>query len=240
MNLTTFNRSIIKGAEICNELGLDPAVVCPTTLKVNSEFNKVALLHNATHESIFFEGLNRRYYNFILKDFSYFQFSYTEITQDPNLVDKYDIRFAYYPNPANSYDRKPESTLDQLHIFSEFYLNGDWEFEEYSQALSELQVNIRAPIIRYDMSESQFKKVNHPKAHFHIGINNSSRMATNRIFTPELFTMFILNLFYRNEWENLSGEDFSLECRMELLKNNCENLNEQHFCGVQDGIINII
>ncbi|ELI6426909.1 DUF2290 domain-containing protein [Vibrio harveyi] len=241
MNLTNFNASITRSAALCKELGLNPTVIAPTSLKVNDKFNQVALSSAATHESIYFAGLDNSHYNFILSDYSYFQFSYVQIFNNEDLEDKFEIRLAFYPNPINSADEVlPESTTNQLLAFNEMFLDDDWTFEEYSQALCELQVNVTVPIIRYDMSEEQFKRINHPKAHMHIGVNNTSRIATQKIFTPELFTAFILSNFYRDQWEAISGDTFELEKNYQRVKSSCSSLSSTHFCSLQNSIINIV
>ncbi|OEE76718.1 DUF2290 domain-containing protein [Vibrio genomosp. F6] len=241
MNLANFNSSISRSAALCAELGISPTVITPTSLKVNDKFNHVALSSTATHESIYFAGLDYSHYNFILSDYSYFQFSYVQIFNNDLLEDKFELRLAFYPNPINTADDGlPESTVNQLLAFNEMFLDDDWTFEEYSQALCELQVNVTVPIIRYDMSEDQFQRINHPKAHMHIGVNNTSRIATEKIFTPELFTAFILSNFYRDQWESVSGDSFQLEQSYQRIKNNCSSLSSTHYCGLQSSIINIV
>lgn len=241
MNQATFNSSIVRSVELCQRLRLEPIVIAPTSLGVNDAFNAVALSATASHESIYFSGLENRQYNFILADYSYFQFSIIPIYNKPELEDKFELRMAYYPNPMNSTDDlMPESPTNQLMFFNQLYLEEEWTFEEYSQALCEMQANVTVPIIRYDMSEDQFKRVNHPKAHIHIGISNSSRIATNRIFTPELFTAFVLNNFYREYWEESSGNSFDMERFYSTKKNECSVLSEGHYCNIQSSILNIV
>ncbi|MCG9665816.1 DUF2290 domain-containing protein [Vibrio mediterranei] len=240
MNESAFNSSIVKSAQLCARIGLEPVVTCPSSLKVCDAFNAVALSATATHESIYFSGLENKQYNFLLPDYSYFQFSYTPILSKPHLEHCFELRMAYYPNPINSNDElMPESPDNQLMVYNQLFMENEWSFEEYSQALCELKANVTVPIIRYDMSEDQYRRLNHPKAHIHLGVNNSSRLATNKIFTPELFTVFVLSNFHRAYWEACSGSDFEMEQFYAESKNNCPNVSDDHFCDLQSRLLNI-
>lgn len=245
MNQRDFDKGIIRAMEICKTLGLDPQMVTPVSLKVNKEFNKVALVEGTTHEDIYFSGLNEGYYNFILNDFSYFHFSFQDVIAKPGkplLSYPFEIRMAFYPNPMNasSYTSSPESPTDLLQTYHQYYINDEWSFEEYTQALCELRANITTPMLRYDLSEEQHKRVNHPIAHLHLGVNNSSRIATDRIFTPELFTNFVLSNFYRVQWELFSGSDFKLDIAYNRTKIGCIKINKNFYCDVQCGVLNIV
>lgn len=240
-----FDSGIVRAMAICTKLGLEPKMVSPVSLKVSKGFNKIALMGGATHEEIYFAGLNEGYYNFILSDFSYFQFSYRELKPDPKkpkLSYPYELRMAFYPNPMNSstYTDEPDSPTDLLQTYHQYYLEDEWSFEEYTQALCELRANISTPILRYDLSEPQHKRVNHPISHLHLGVNNSSRIATNKVFTPELFTTFVLSNFYRTNWELLSGSEFKLDQEYKRAKTNCTTIKSDFYCDVQRGALNII
>lgn len=69
-----FDSGIVRAMAICTKLGLEPKMVCPVSLNVSKGFNKIALMGDATHEDIYFAGLNEGYYNFILSDFRIFSF----------------------------------------------------------------------------------------------------------------------------------------------------------------------
>ncbi|WP_370883884.1 DUF2290 domain-containing protein [Enterobacter cloacae complex sp. 2015409] len=245
MNIKNFNNGITRSMAICTTLNLEPKMVFPVSLKVNQRFNNVALRDGATHEDIYFSGLNEGYYNFILNDFSYFHFSFQEVQHtigNPKLVYPYEIRMAFYPNPMNSstYTDTPDSPTDLLQTYHKYFIDDEWSFEEYTQALCELKANISTPILRYDLSEDQHKRINHPIAHLHLGVNNSSRIATNKIFTPELFTTFVLSNFYREKWEILSGSDLKMDIQYQRTKNSCITIKSDFYCDLQRGALNIV
>lgn len=245
MEQKNFDSGIVRAMEICTRLNLEPRMVAPVSLKVNKNFNNVALMSGATHEEIFFAGLNEGYYNFILNDFSYFHFSFREVKSQPGkpqLSYPYEIRMAFYPNPMNTstYTDSPDSPTDLLQTYHQYYLEDEWSFEEYTQALCELRSNITTPILRYDLSEDQHKRITHPIAHLHLGVNNSSRIATNKVFTPELFTTFVLSNFYRVQWELTSGSDLKLDIEYLRTKSNCKNITSDFYCDIQSGALNIV
>jgi hypothetical protein len=245
MKQQNFDRGIVRAMGICIKLGLEPKMLCPISLKVNKNFNKVALVSGSTHEEIYFAGLDEGYYNVILNDFSYFQFSFRELKPEPGkpkLSYPYDIRMAFYPNPMNAdtYSDTPDSPTDLLQTYHQYYIDDEWTFEEYTQALCELRANITTPILRYDLSEEQHKRINHPIAHLHLGVNNSSRIATNKVFTPELFTTFVLSNFYREKWELLSGSDLTLDLDYKRAKSNCATIKSDFYCDVQRGALNFV
>lgn len=235
MRLTDFNKSISAAAQFLDKLKMVREVSNPTSLPVNKDFNFTSFSDSATHESIFFCGLELSHYNFILIDYSYFQLS---ISKEGDLA---ECRLAFYPNPMSDYDgKKPESPISEIQFYEQMFNEGTIDYEELSQALSEIQVNVTTPIIRYDLSHSQFDRIVHPVAHFHLGLHNSSRIATNKIISPEYFVMFIIRTFYFNHWQSNNCEEFSLETNFHKLKDQLTCIECQKYCELQQGMFNLI
>lgn len=232
MTQNEFNRSIVRGYQFLNDVGLAKECIVPTSLPINKSFNLVALGDDCTHESTFFCGLTNNYYNFSINDYSYFHFS---LTKDGNEL---ECRMAFYPNPLSEMDENMTSPQESIIVYQELFANGDINFEELSQALSEVSPKISTPIIRYDVSYKQWKRVLHPVAHIHLGINNPSRIATDKIFTPEFFTMFVIRTFYSQYWSSNQENDFALDLQFNSLKGRLGKVQEHKFCAIEKGSLN--
>lgn len=230
---SNFNQSIVKAYSFLHRLELIKEIINPTSLPISKEFNYTAFSEQCTHQDIFFKGLELSHYNFILVDYSFFQLTLNKEGEHS------ECRLAYFPNPMSG-SGKPESPISELSFYEELFLDGDIDFEQLSQALCEIQINISSPIIRYDLSYSQFSKLSHPAAHFHLGVNNSSRIATNKVFTPEYFAMFIARTFYFSEWQKSNCEQFSLELEFSNLKRQLSTISDENFCNVQKGLLNLV
>lgn len=73
--------------------------------------------------------------------------------------------------------------------------------------MSEAMPLIKKIPIRYDLSCKQYVRIYHPTAHFHFGMAENSRIATDKIFTPP-FTIFIINMYYINDIKSNSNRHF--------------------------------
>src|SRR6266436_2332379 len=59
-------------------------------LEINEEFRDLILSNETDFTQIYLAGLNLSHYNFLIADYSYFQFS---------CLGRDRVRYAYYPNP---------------------------------------------------------------------------------------------------------------------------------------------
>lgn len=237
LDIKSFNKSIISAHKFCSELGLLNFVQKSTSLHIEPLFNDVALMPDASHESIFFAGLEHQYYNFLLKDYSFFQFSLTNDSP-------YESRLCYIPNPQNNmlvtnFDDTSPDSRSSIGVYNQMFKEGDIDFEEYSQAISEIESKVSTPIIRVDTSESQYTPVDHPYCHMHMGINNQSRLSLDRYMSPSLFTMFILRTFYYDAWSERNCDERSLEKRLISEKNALDVFEPELFCNLQRNLINL-
>lgn len=234
MNKGSFNRSIADAYKFLKNMGLARACLNTNSLPVSDEFNRASLKGTPSHDDLFFKGLELRHYNFLMSDYSFLQFSLT--SEGP----EEELRLAYYANPmSDNSDNQPTNPHEDIVELEEMFTQGDIDFEEFTQALSENTVNISSPIIRYDVSFNQFQQIKHPISHLHLGINNSSRVATNRIFTPKFFTMFIVRTFYYHYW-NLSQDEHELDIVFSNEKNKLNLLTGDNFCHTQKGLLNFV
>ncbi len=229
--------SIVLSSRHLKELDLLKSFVKNTFLHPNPDFNKVCLNKNSTYEEIYLAGLEKQYYNIILEDNSYFQFNFSEQEDSAEGVITPFARYAFYPNPF----------INDQYSLAEYYglyNSGDITFEEYSQVYSESKPLLKKVSIRYDFSCSQYKKIYHPAAHFHFGIAENTRVATDKFFSPLAFTMFIINMYYISDMQKIS-KDFNLENKYiaefkNLIKVKSFSKDDIDFyCNLQEELISI-
>lgn len=236
--MPNFTSNIRKLAGQLNELSLLRGFINTGSLKSNTVFNQSALSNTSKPEEIFLSGLSLNYYNILLTDYSYFQFS---TASEANT----SLRFAFYPNPFLDHDELSET--DEPHSFlidyDKLWQKGEIDYEEYSQALSEAKPLVRNPNVRYDLSYDQYykndkyKRFQHPLAHLHFGISENSRVPVNRILTPLLFGQFIMKTFYSDAWYQ-DHQDETDMCQFDRHmieeRSKCTELSGKDFCTEQN------
>jgi hypothetical protein len=148
------------------------------------EFRELALTPEASYRDLFLCGLRNSDYNFLLSDYSYFQFSFTE---------KQRYRFGFYPNPFAG-SRSDPAELDEL------LQEGIISFEEYSETLAGQPYEISKPLVRFDLDCGAYVRLTHPAAHLHVGMHNENRWPVCRCLTPRSFALLIVKLYYGNNW----------------------------------------
>lgn len=238
------NTKMIKSIEFSyrhlSELQLLRSFVNPAFLNPNKDFNEVCLNKQSSYEEIYLAGLEKQYYNIILEDYSYFQFNFSEKEDLGNGIDTPYARYAFYPNPFKNLD------CDLAEYYA-LYNNGEITFEDYSQVYSESEPILKKVFIRYDFSSSQYKKIYHPVAHFHFGIEENTRIATDKFFSPLAFTMFIINTYYIDNMKQNSDTLFKLEKTyikefkdlVKVKKFSEQNSSIDLYCDIQDNLISI-
>lgn len=87
--------SITESQKLLNSLKLLESFINKNSLKVNKEFNKIALDSKSKYEEIFLIGLEKTYYNFILKDYSFFQFSFSKDINEKTKIETPSLRFSF-------------------------------------------------------------------------------------------------------------------------------------------------
>lgn len=190
-------------------------------------------MQNVKHDAIYFSALELQYFNILLSDYSMFQFTLTSEEPEP------ELRLCYIPNPSANFEHEPSSPQDDIKLFEDMFKRGEIDFEDFSQAVSEIELGFYTPIVRVDVSFNQFQRINHPVAHMHIGLNNSSRIGLNRVWTPHLFTLFIVQNFYQGIWNKSNDEGYSLENTLKNAKSQSETIPASHFCQLQADLINL-
>lgn len=235
-------REVISAIRECSELlaslSILESFINPSFLQPNDGFNRVSFKRDSKYEEIFLTGLQSQYFNIILKDYSYFQFNFRKEEDRTSGCLNPFARYAFYPNPFESFDQ------DFLEIY-ELYQQGELEFEDYSQALSEAKPLSKKIPVRYDLSFKQYKRIYHPVAHFHFGLAEDSRLVTDKLFSPLLFVMFIVNMYYIDYWKSYNKEkgEYSLDQKYERLVRasglvrDFNSTEAEFFCSLQENLI---
>jgi len=148
-----------------------------SSLAPERDFTKIAYSDDSSYLDIYLAGYKGGFYNFLMKDYSFFQFWEAEGS----------ARYAFYPNPFDL------SKLNESDIFSDSYSSLPAKFS-------------RAPI-RYDYDKQSHRCRDHPAAHFHIGTEEDSRIMSGRVISPLLFVMLILRKYYFPIWRKGRGGD---------------------------------
>lgn len=216
--------SILKGWEVVERLGIAETISNPSPLPINDEFRDIILRGDASYLEIYMCGLRLSHYNFLLTDYSYFQFSWSK---------ENCVRYAYYPNPylTGREGTGGISTIKRWHELLEAEL---LSFEEYLALLKDSKPEVRVPLIRYENAPDDYVALEHPCSHFHIGHHGSNRWASNRVLTPNAFTLLLCKLYYshawQEHWEDKDGKRFNrFEELLTVEKQKSNRLGEAHF-----------
>jgi hypothetical protein len=193
MDARSVRRSISKGWTLVDQMGIGSSFAKPTSLDVSDAFRDISLADDSRYEEIYQKGIELVHYNFMLTDYSYFQFSW---------FGKDNVRYVYYPNPF----ARERSTMGDTQRLRELEEAGWLTHEEYLSILSDYHVVNRDPMIRYEHAEGEYRAFHHPCAHLHIGHPPRGRWCVARVLTPFAFTMLVLKHQYPQEWQ-LFGED---------------------------------
>jgi hypothetical protein len=191
------------------------------SLRPNGEFNQVALDGTIGYEEVYLTGLSLRYFNFVISDQSYFQFS--EVGRS--------LRFAYYPNPFTNSDALLELADDPL------------DFDSID--LTQLKATAGRSPLRFDVAPEQYVAISHPYAHFHLGHGELGRLGSSRIYCPVTFCLLVMRLYYPEEWARfdveVAGNGFTNEfdSRLAALLLGNGFVNVAHFCDEESRITHL-
>ena len=187
MNFSDFRKSIMCGFTSLQEIGLTDWQDFPhhTSLQASYAFNKISLSRESDYQTIYKTGLREKHYNFLLSDFSYFQFSLLSERRS-------SVRLSFYPCPFNA--------IEDLRRTSPAI--GEDDPESLDRAMEEATVFIDKPPIRYDFDPSAYVPSEHPAGHFHIGAHADNRWPARKIILPSVFSLLIAKHYYAEQWES--------------------------------------
>ncbi len=167
---------------------LGRTIISRTSLAIDTEYRDVALDPSSSYQEIYRAGLSRSFYNIILKDYSYFQFSRSG---------NEDWRLSYSPNPWLTGVPSAERMLQELERRQEA---GELSDEQVGEFLAEFPYSGAVPPIRFEFSADQYREFSHPAAHFHIGRHTENRWPSSLAVGPLCFSMIVIKLYYPDVW----------------------------------------
>ena len=189
MNEADFKASIRQSLVFFEEASLDELTNNLSSLKINADFNNVALKATAKYQDIYRAAMLLRHFNIQLTDFSLFQYSWTSESE---------WRLAYYPNPWITGVPNANDKLEELRRYLEV---GAINTEEFLDLIADdFEYYHSVPMFRFEYSERQYKAVVHPASHFHIGTQGVDRWAWRRKLSPLSFSMMMVRMYYPHVW----------------------------------------
>lgn len=206
MNIPSIYTSYKKAKDILAELDILETENTSRAFSLNfSKFSAPFFnsFQGEDYDKIYKICLENSDYDLLLKDGSFFQFSVLTNTPTSSSINKGNARFAYYHNPKNHY------TYAEFleHIISreleDINTNevGDLFSLEYEQYISEAKLNSNVTPIRYDYDIKTYSPDRHACSHFHIGVNNDIRLATDKFIYPYTFVCFVIQHMYYQKWK---------------------------------------
>ena len=195
MNRQRVESGIQKTWKIADALGLAEAFGNPNMLSLNTEFRDVILSPTSTYIDVYLKGMNLSYYNILLEDYSYLQFS---------MEREGYVRYAYYPNPFISGQSADTAAFLKL---KELVDNSFISHEQYLNLLDSKKTLNGKPMLRYENAPDQRTRFFHPCSHFHIGFHSDNRWPLKRTLTPYAFSMLVFKQYYGENWRSFGDDD---------------------------------
>lgn len=187
-------KRILEAREVLKKTNLKNVQIC-TYKKYSEIFRSTA--QKGDYVKTFIKGLEMDDYDFLLKDGSFFQFSFDKDEDD------YILRLAFYPSI------NVISYADFLHEILEMDIEecGSYFIDDYQQYLMEQETNYVTPV-RYDYNSKIYRPLVHSSSHVHFGYEENLRVPVDKKLFPSAFVKFILQHFYYNKWKEniLQGE----------------------------------
>lgn len=153
MNRTDFDNSIREAFSLLVKVELSSwdRKLSLRSLAPPQKFKRIAYSSEATYQDVFKAGLRYRAYNFVLREYSYFQF-WHDSKQDAHV-----LRYAYYTNP---FDITQAEKMASERSYGYGVIDTD---DMYQQALEDSPLIIGKPPIRYDLDLDSHLELTHPE-----------------------------------------------------------------------------
>lgn len=188
MELGDFNREIVAAWGVAKRLGFERSVGTLTSMNVDEDHRRIVLDPRSTYEAIYKSAASRAAYNFMMKDYAIFQFSWSGESE---------WRLAFLPNPWLT---GVPSSLAELEALERHVESGRLQHDDADSLLEALPYHGAVPPIRFEYSRRQYREVVHPAAHFHIGRDGENRWASGVVLGPRVFMLLMMRLYYPDRW----------------------------------------
>lgn len=189
MDRGTVQQGISRTWGLAEKLFLAESFSNAASLPLNEEFRDLIFSPESTYVDLYLCGLNLSHYNILLKDYSFFQFSFESID---------NVRYAFYPNP---FIKGSSDELENFKRRRELVTAEMITHEEYLSMIDGDTKSSGVPMFRYENAPGQRKKFAHPCSHFHIGFHSENRWPISRLLTPYAFSMLVFKAFYGDQWK---------------------------------------
>jgi hypothetical protein len=226
MNLGQFNISLETARSFLNDIELYKDKGVKEVGNHSQEIKKVSKSNN--YKKIYDCAIRNFDYEFLLKDDSIFQFSFSGD----------ELRYAFIQNPTYYVSKEEYLTqllgneeLAQIDSLDELmYLVDE---NEYEQFLNEQELNSLSNIIRYDATFLGHKPLLHSYAHLHIGMNDSLRIPVSIDLTPLVFVKFCIKNTYYKVWKNEIEKNENFQDSLLISKESCSALDGEKWSEIE-------
>lgn len=184
-------------------------------------------LRNLPYEDEWKEIISNEWYNILLDDNSIIQFTETS------------YRYLMVPYSTLSL----EEFIDEHYSEPEYLEDNDLYVgvtQHYQSFVESCTTNKSPTPIRFDadFTEDHYCSISHPMCHFHVGVDNNSRIPSKKQLSPFAFTAFIIRTFYPKIWKKYVEEGLH-EPHLEKFKNRLSNLPEEKWDPLQETLLYI-
>jgi len=217
-----FNKSILASMQLAEKLGLNPQAIQSTALENNSSL-RALVDGGCSYLEYYQQTVDQRHLNFFVGDGDVLQFSFFEQGR------RFSLRYAFFGSPYRNLgvstdlkalaleDADPaSSTLSEseaLDPAADSLLDGEAGERSPSELgvdtldsaalggeLDQPDIDGGGVSLRYEYAEDEYRRLIHPCAHLHVGWQRDGRLPVRRIWTPELFTAFVLRNMFADSW----------------------------------------
>jgi hypothetical protein len=239
-----FNKSILASIQMAEELGLEPQTIQPSSLPNNSRL-RALVDDGSTYLSYYHETVDLRHLNFFIGSGDILQFSFFEQGRT------FSLRYAFFGSPYRPVPKpielvavasetgEPSSSVREISSegenVGEKSSDGEIKLEVEDGLLEEVhehsEVDGAGLSLRYEYAEDEYRRLIHPCAHLHLGWQREGRIPVRRVWTPELFTAFVIRNIFADLWfspRNINIRDMDGYKSEMLFKREKENAKRVH------------
>jgi Uncharacterized conserved protein (DUF2290) len=241
---------------MAEKLGLEPQTIHPSSLPSNSRLRQL-VDGGSTYLTYYQETVDLRHLNFFIGSGDILQFSFFEEGRT------FSLRYAFFGSPYRSgskpvelvtVDSEADKSSSNVHdIGSEDEASPDalsaGEIDSESEPdfgddeVDQPTIDGAGLSLRYEYAENEYRRLVHPCAHLHLGWRREGRIPVRRIWTPELFTAFIIRNMFAESWfgsRNINIADmdgYESEILFKREKHNATRVHDSMFHAYENQVL---